>query len=110
MAAEQARSLGTRWYWEDMTGWHGPLSRESAQSASDKFGIGSEIRPYKTYGLSQKAKDMMAEQDAEDAAAEAAMTDAEKIAEAADSGERFSDRVRQFIFPAKRNEDGTFRL
>lgn len=110
MAAEQARSLGTRWYWEDMTGWHGPLTRESAQSASDKFGIGSEIRPYMTYGLSQKAKDMMAEQDAEDAAAEADMTDAEKIADAASMVNRIGNRLRQLVIPVKSNEDGTFRL
>lgn len=110
MAAEQARSLGTRWYWEDMDGWHGPLSRESAQSASDKFGIGSEIRPYKTYGISQRAKDKIAEQEAEDAAAEAAMTDAEKIADAASLVNKFSNVVRQLVLPVKRNPDGTFRL
>lgn len=53
------RTTGTRWYWEDLDGWHGPLTQESAQKASDTYGVGSEIRPYMTYGVSKRTRDLL---------------------------------------------------
>lgn len=31
------------WYWQDHRGMHGPLSKESAEAANEKFGIGLPI-------------------------------------------------------------------
>lgn len=102
------RPLGTRWYWESMNGWHGPLTEESARKAAKRYGIGTEIRPYKTYGLSQAVKDQIAEQDAEDEAAEARMSPSERV-DAVNALLRMDEAKDQVVLPMKRYSDGSYR-
>jgi hypothetical protein len=35
--------VAAQWWWLDNTGWHGPLSKEGAEAANEKFGIGKSI-------------------------------------------------------------------
>lgn len=103
------RPLGTRWYWESVKGWHGPLTEESARKAANRYGIGTEIRPYKTYGLSQEVKDQIAAFDAELEEAEARMTPEERTAELNAALRRMARTQDQVVLPMKRYSDGSYR-
>lgn len=83
------RTTGTRWYWEDMDGWNGPLTQESAQKASDTYGVGSEIRPYKTYGINKRTRDLIQEMD--DESLESLIEDSNADVDARARGERRMD-------------------